>query len=51
MSADINNYKLRLIESDIKRKNEESARAAIFNGKRIRTNGKRLRFIGEPKPF
>jgi len=37
LRADINSAKLRMVESDIKRKTEESTRAAIMNGRRIRT--------------
>ena len=47
----MNSTKLRLIENDIKRKTEESTRAAILNGKRIRTKNKSLRFIGEPRIY
>jgi hypothetical protein len=51
LKADVNSTKLRLIENDIKRKTEESTRAAILNGKRIRTKNKSLRFIGEPRIY
>ena len=51
LRADINSTKLRMVESDIKRKTEESTRAAIMNGRRIRTKYATLRFIGEPKVF
>jgi hypothetical protein len=42
LTADLNTYKLKLLQADIRIINEESKRAAIFTSKRIRTNAHQI---------
>lgn len=51
MGAELDSYKLRLIENEIKAKRETLERLEISNAKRIKTKYKRMKFIGEPKSF
>lgn len=51
MGAELDSYKLRLIENEIKAKRETLERLEISNARRIKTKYKRMRFIGEPKTF
>lgn len=51
MGAELDSYKLRLIENEIKAKRETLERLEISNARRIRTKYKRMRFIGDPKTF
>ena len=51
MSAELDSYKLRLIENEIKAKREALERLEISNARRIKTKYKRMKFIGEPKSF
>ena len=51
MAAELDSYKLRLIENEIKSKRETLERLEISNAKRIKTKYKRMKFIGEPKSF
>ena len=51
MGAELDSYKLRLIENEIKAKRETLERLEISNAKRIKTKYRRMKFIGEPKIF
>jgi len=51
MGAELDSYKLRLIENEIKAKRETLERMEISNARRIKTKYKRMKFIGEPKIF
>lgn len=51
MGAELDSYKLRLIENEIKAKRETLERLEISNAKRIKTKFKRMKFVGEPKSF
>ena len=51
MGAELDSYKLRLIENEIKAKRETLERMEISNARRIKTKYKRMKFIGEPKTF
>ena len=51
MGAELDSYKLRLIENEIKAKRETLERLEISNARRIKTKYKRMKFIGEPKTF
>lgn len=51
MAAELDSYKLRLIENEIKAKRETLERMEISNARRIKTKYKRMKFIGEPKIF
>lgn len=51
MGAELDSYKLRLIENEIKAKRETLERLEISNAKRIKTKYRRMKFIGEPKSF
>jgi len=51
MGAELDSYKLRLIENEVKAKRETLERLEISNARRIKTKFKRLKFIGEPKSF
>ena len=51
MGAELDSYKLRLIENEIKAKRETLERMEISNARRIRTKYKRMKFIGDPKTF
>ena len=51
MGAELDSYKLRLIENEIKAKIETLERLEISNARRIKTKYKRMIFIGEPKTF
>ena len=51
MGAELDSYKLRLIENEIKAKRETLERLEISNARRIKTKYKRMVFIGEPKTF
>jgi hypothetical protein len=51
MGAELDSYKLRLIENEIKAKRETLERLEISNARRIKTKFKRMRFIGDPKSF
>lgn len=51
MGAELDSYKLRLIENEIKAKRETLERLEISNAKRIKTRLRRMKFIGEPKSF
>ena len=51
MGAELDSYKLRLIENEIKGKRETLERLEISNARRIKTKYKRMKFIGEPKTF
>jgi hypothetical protein len=51
MGAELDSYKLRLIENEIKAKRETLERLEISNARRIKTKYKRMKFIGDPKPF
>ena len=51
MGAELDSYKLRLIENEIKAKRETLERLEISNARRIKTKYKRMKFIGEPKAF
>ena len=51
MGAELDSYKLRLIENEIKAKRETLERLEISNARRIKTKLRRLKFIGDPKSF
>jgi len=51
MGAELDSYKLRLIENEIKAKRETLERMEISNARRIKTKYRRMKFIGEPKSF
>lgn len=51
MGAELDGYKLRLIENEIKAKRETLERLEISNARRIKTRLRRMKFIGEPKSF
>lgn len=51
MGAELDSYKLRLIENEIKAKRETLERLEISNARRIKTKYRRMKFIGEPKSF
>jgi hypothetical protein len=51
MGAELDSYKLRLIENEIKAKRETLERMEISNARRIKTKLRRIKFIGEPKSF
>jgi hypothetical protein len=51
MGAELDSYKLRLIENEIKAKRETLERLEISNARRIKTKLRRMKFIGEPKSF
>lgn len=51
MGAELDSYKLRLIENEIKAKRETLERLEISNARRIKTKYKRMKFIGDPKTF
>jgi hypothetical protein len=51
MGAELDSYKLRLIENEIKAKRETLERLEISNARRIKTKYKRMKFVGEPKSF
>jgi hypothetical protein len=51
MNAELDSYKLRLIENEIRMKRETLERMEISNAKRIKTRLRRMKFIGEPKSF
>jgi hypothetical protein len=51
MGAELDSYKLRLIENKIKAKRETLERLEISNARRIKNKFKRMRFIGDPKSF
>lgn len=51
LGAELDSYKLRLIENEIKAKRETLERLEISNARRIKTKYKRMKFIGEPKTF
>jgi len=51
MGAEIDGYKLRLIEHEVRQRRETVERASISNAKRIKTKFRRMKFIGEPKIF
>lgn len=51
MGAELDSYKLRLIENEIKAKRETLERLELSNAKRIKTKYRRMKFIGEPKSF
>jgi uncharacterized protein HemY len=51
MSAELDSYKLRLIENEIKAKRETLERLEISNARRIKTKFRRMKFIGLPKSF
>lgn len=51
LNAELDSYKLRLIENEIKGKRETLERLEIANARRIKTKFKRLKFIGQPKTY
>ena len=51
MGAELDSYKLRLIENEIKAKRETLERLEISNARRIKTKYRRMKFLGEPKAF
>ena len=51
MQSELDNYKMKLIENEIKNKRETLERLEISNARRIKTKYRRMKFIGEPKSF
>jgi len=51
LGAELDSYKLRLIENEVKNKRETLERLEISNARRIKTKFRRMKFIGEPKSF
>ena len=51
ITAELDSYKLRLIENEIRAKRETLERLEISNARRIKTKYRRMKFIGDPKSF
>jgi len=51
MGAELDNYKMRLLDMENKSKREFYQRQQIANSRIVKTNFRPLRFVGEPKTF
>ena len=51
LQSELDNYKIKLIENEIRNKRETVERLEISNARRIKTKFRRMKFIGEPKSF